>query len=477
VPTHEADPPITGEARRYHITSLLGQGGFGTVYRARLEGSEGFHKDVAIKILRDKEPPSEVLSRFRDEARILGLVRDPHVVSVDPPVRLEGRWAIVMEYVDGTSCEELLRQRVFPPSVALQVVEVVARTLDHLWNASDAAGRKLELVHRDLKPSNIQITPNGHVKLLDFGVARAEFDAREARTELEIGGTPGYIAPERLEGDESQKGDVYSLGVVLHRLITGVRPSPAPLPPDILANDDAMVALALSAEMRHPDPTSRPTPREVAERCRELQAEVMRIDLARWAAEHVSATPNRAPDELVGKWLSETMSILRPRRREEPVTRKRSLFALALLIVLVSFLVTLLSGGVIIAVALWTRAHPSGPADVAVVEVPPAPADDDPEVEPVPTEPVRSAPTRPTKPRPPKPSSGPTGKVAVEGEASSVVLTCAGATYPPGTVPAGTCDVTATFAEGPVPAGQVTVPEGGRVTLTCLAAFQRCRAR
>ncbi|MCA9494694.1 MAG: serine/threonine protein kinase, partial [Myxococcales bacterium] len=206
--------PIIGDQRKYHITGILGQGGFGTVYRARLEGTEGFHKDVAIKILRDAEPPADILARFRDEARILGLVRNPHVVSVDPPVKLGGRWAVVMEYVDGASCEELLQGGVLPPSIVLEIAEIVATTLTHLYEAVDDQDRPLHLVHRDLKPSNIQITPTGHVKLLDFGVARANFEMRETETVAQIGGTPGYIAPERLEGHDGPEGDIYSLGVV-----------------------------------------------------------------------------------------------------------------------------------------------------------------------------------------------------------------------------------------------------------------------
>ena len=88
-----ATPSI--ESRRYHVLGVLGEGGHGKVYRARLEASSGFTKDVAIKMLREQDPSDRLLRRFRDEARILGLLRDRAIVSVDPPIQLAGRWAVV----------------------------------------------------------------------------------------------------------------------------------------------------------------------------------------------------------------------------------------------------------------------------------------------------------------------------------------------------------------------------------------------
>src|SRR5262249_14768184 len=170
---------------------------FGQVYRARLEGPGGFQKDVAIKILQDDVTASD-LGRFRDEARVLGLIRDRAMVAVDQPIRLDGRWALVMEYVDGASINRLLARHPFPPRVALEIVQEIARALHKVYAQSGPDGRPLCLIHRDLKPANVQITPDGDVKLLDFGVARARFEARETRTSNSIGGAVGSIAPPRL---------------------------------------------------------------------------------------------------------------------------------------------------------------------------------------------------------------------------------------------------------------------------------------
>ena len=118
------------DVRRYKIVDINGRGGFGSVYRGRLESKDGFTKDVAIKLLTDKEPSKEELERFRDEARILGLIRDRAIVNVDPPTKLGGRWAIVMDFVDGASCEQMLtEQGPIPTMAALEIVEEVARLL------------------------------------------------------------------------------------------------------------------------------------------------------------------------------------------------------------------------------------------------------------------------------------------------------------------------------------------------------------
>ncbi len=212
------------EGRRYHLKELLGAGGFGQVYRAELEGVGGFRKTVAIKLMKpvttNPRTAEELLNRLRDEARILGLINHRAIVKVDELINFQGQWAVVMEYVPGVGLDAALERGPLPVGVALEIAEEVANALGAVHNAQDR-GRPLNLLHRDLKPANIHLLPTGGVKLLDFGIARAEFESREAATQEIFLGSPDYIAPERMELIEGPFGDIFSLGVVIYETLTG----------------------------------------------------------------------------------------------------------------------------------------------------------------------------------------------------------------------------------------------------------------
>jgi serine/threonine protein kinase len=289
-------------ARRYAVQEVLGQGGFGTVYRAELAAAGGFRKVVALKVLNeDVEGSEEVARRFRDEARILGLVRHRAIVQVDGLVQLGNRWAVVMEFVDGVSLDVAVRRCPLPVGPALEVVSEVARALDVAWHTTGPEGRPLHLMHRDIKPSNIQLTAAGDVKLLDFGVARAEFGRREAHTRALAFGSVPYMSPERLDFQDTPAGDVYALGAVLFELVAGEAMGKAKGDPGahearvarragwLRANvprGGAELAALFSSMVAH-DPSRRPTARELERATALLQRTIGGALLRDWAEAHV----------------------------------------------------------------------------------------------------------------------------------------------------------------------------------------------
>ncbi len=307
---------------KYRILGVLGEGGFGKVYRARLETDAGFSKDVAIKVLHDEEPPKALLRRFRDEARILGLLNDRAIVGVEPPIQLDDRWAVVMAFVDGLPCSGLGADSGIPPGVAIEIISEIARALHNAYNTIGPDGEPLHLLHRDIKPDNIQVTPSGDVMLLDFGIAKANFANREHKTQRGFGGTPGYIAPERLEAIEDHRGDVFSLGVVLHEIVTGTRPRFSPPTMQFTgeapeyANDDLEISseitpeqkrvLDLAAWMRSYDLEGRPTARQVEAACRELRRELPPPFLREWAESNVPSRSEMEQDDRTGRLISVT---------------------------------------------------------------------------------------------------------------------------------------------------------------------------
>ncbi len=292
--------------RRFELLRELGSGAFGTVYLANMVSGGDFRKRVAIKLLNGQwDASGDAGRRLRDEARLLGLLRHRSIVAVDDLVMLDGKWAVVMEHVPGADLERVLEaawklKRNFPAPAAMELVAAVAGALDAAWSGAPEGGAPLHAVHRDIKPSNIRLTADGDVKVLDFGIARGNFEGREAKTEQVRYGSLGYMAPERVLGeDEGPEGDIYAVGCVAVELLRGNALGRAALLPDQQAEQvqaalheigerlgsSIAPALQLIREMLAYEPTSRPTAALVAERARKLARALDGHDLSEFSRE------------------------------------------------------------------------------------------------------------------------------------------------------------------------------------------------
>jgi len=295
--------------KQYRVQGSVGKGGFGTVYRASVVGDRGA-PPVAIKLLHEGKLPDGALARFRDEARILRLAKDRAIVNVEPPMMLNGRWAVVMDYIDGCSAQKLVNQDALPLGPALEIVGEVARALDSLHRQPGPSGEPLQVLHRDIKPDNIQITRTGKVKILDFGTAKAAFENREARTAFEVAGTSGYVAEERFIGMDGPSGDVFSLGVVLQVLVTATAPI-EPVNPYVY-DDATRDVLLLAKRMQKRSPFDRPKTLDVALECGDLRAKIGGESLADWAGRVVPGFLLMEGDHLTDKVLRQDEDDTRP---------------------------------------------------------------------------------------------------------------------------------------------------------------------
>jgi eukaryotic-like serine/threonine-protein kinase len=214
-----------GQIGPYRILGLLGRGGMGEVYRA--ERADGvFEQRVALKLVKRGMDSAEILRRFQRERQILARLNHPGIARLlDGGTAPDGRPYFALELVAGEPILEYCRRA--GPSLEERLRLVIAAC-----EAVDAAHRNL-VVHRDLKPSNLQVTPEGKVKLLDFGIAKlledepGDWATQHGRQLL----TPGYAAPEQLLGEPvTTATDVYALGVILYELLTGRFPYPSSRP-------------------------------------------------------------------------------------------------------------------------------------------------------------------------------------------------------------------------------------------------------
>jgi len=205
---------------RYDVLEEIGKGAMGVVYLARdpLIGRLVALKTFRIGFSAKDQELAQFRSRFVREAQSAGILSHPNIVTIHDVVDegAEGVCFIAMEYVKGTNLKQLLqRPDPFSTDFLVEVVSQVAEALDYAHSRG--------VVHRDVKPANILITPDGKVKITDFGIARV--DTSNLTMEGQLLGTPNYMAPEQIQGKEvDHRADIFSLGVVFYEMLTRRKP-------------------------------------------------------------------------------------------------------------------------------------------------------------------------------------------------------------------------------------------------------------
>ncbi len=225
-----SDPPLKDKLLlgRYRVVHRLGEGGMGTVFLARTEGAEGFTRPVVVKRMRSEiRNLNDGARLFRREAEILSRLKHPNILSIVDFGVEEGAYLMVLDYVHGYSLMPWLdyrckQERLLPVDVCLYIARRVLAALDYAHHFVDPQGKSMEIVHRDVSPDNILLSQQGHVHLLDFGVASIRGETAHNSTQSgTFRGKLGYAAPETLDGTRATaRSDQYSAGIVLLELLT-----------------------------------------------------------------------------------------------------------------------------------------------------------------------------------------------------------------------------------------------------------------
>jgi serine/threonine protein kinase len=215
--------PITSGSRlgTYEILEKLGEGGMGVVYRAR---DSRLQRDVALKLVHPHLVDENRLERFRAEARVLAALGHLNVASVYELGDADGMSFIVMELVPGETLADRLVTGPLPASDVVRIACQVAAALESVHEKG--------LIHRDLKPANVKLTPDGVVKVLDFGLAKAAGGIGGSHSDLltatvrtregVIAGTAAYMSPEQARGQEiDRRTDIWAFGCVVYEMVVG----------------------------------------------------------------------------------------------------------------------------------------------------------------------------------------------------------------------------------------------------------------
>ena len=253
---------------QYDITGILGRGGMGAVYKGI---QKNLNREVAIKVLPETlaqgDDDMNFAARFKLEAQSMAKLNHPGILSVfDFGETSEGQFYFVMEFVEGMDIQDYLKEHggILPQEHALSIT---AHVLDALDYAHTHYAHTRGIVHRDIKPANILLNNEGQVKIADFGLAKAlptggEEDAPALTMSNVAVGTPDFVAPEALDCDgvPDHRADIYAVGVMLYRMLTGKLPRGSFDPPsEMLAElDPRLDDVVIRAMATDPDATPRP---------------------------------------------------------------------------------------------------------------------------------------------------------------------------------------------------------------------------
>jgi serine/threonine-protein kinase len=222
----EPTPGLPSRVGRYEVISHLATGGMAQIYLARQTGLGAFERHVVLKtILRERASDQRFVTMFLDEAKLAATLNHQNIAQVYEVDQADGAYFMAMEYVHGENARAILettlrRGWTIPLELAVMIISGAAAGLHHAHERRGKNGQPLNIVHRDVSPANIMVGYDGSVKMLDFGIAKAE--ERATKT---VGGTIkgkyGYMSPEQCKGKPiDRRSDIFALGICLYELTT-----------------------------------------------------------------------------------------------------------------------------------------------------------------------------------------------------------------------------------------------------------------
>ncbi len=321
-------PPLT--VGKYRIIAKLGEGGMAHVFLAVSHGPVGFSKLAVLKVVRPQlaEDP-EILRMFLDEARLAGRLNHANVVQTYEVGEEDGRYVLVMEYLEGQPLRALQRRTgekglSIPLPLQLKILVDALSGLHYAHELRDFDGTPLHLVHRDVSPHNIFVTYDGQVKVLDFGIAKAATSSQETKSGV-IKGKVSYMAPEQFQsGIVDRRADIYSMGAMLWQTATGRRlwrgepeakvlfavangeiPRPSDVQPGVPLELERICMRALAVDPSHRYPTAEHLQKDLRALASELSTTVSALELGAFVAREF-ATERRHLRERIEHQLSRT---------------------------------------------------------------------------------------------------------------------------------------------------------------------------